>query len=98
MLQSHKPNASTKAPIILEARSIPKRFHDGIALQDVDFDLRHGEIHCVMGENSAGKSTLMNILSGVEADYQGAIFEELPCEFDGRHIGIVLLRITCVRQ
>src|SRR5690606_29692260 len=46
----------------------------GFALENIDFDLRGGEIHCVMGENSAGKSTLMNILSGVETDYQGAIF------------------------
>ena len=45
-------------------RGICKRFAATVALQDIDFDVRQGEVHALAGENGAGKSTLMKILSG----------------------------------
>lgn len=45
------------APHLLEVRGISKSFGAVHALQDVDFTLRAGEIHALLGENGAGKST-----------------------------------------
>jgi putative multiple sugar transport system ATP-binding protein len=52
---------------ILRMQDITKTFPGVRALQDVNLDVRPGEIHAICGENGAGKSTLMKVLSGVHA-------------------------------
>ncbi len=54
---------SDAAPL-LKMRCISKRFPGVLALDDVDFDLRRGEVHVLFGENGAGKSTLINVIAG----------------------------------
>lgn len=49
---------------ILEMTGISKRFPGVLALDQVDFDLRGGEVHVLFGENGAGKSTLINVIAG----------------------------------
>jgi ribose transport system ATP-binding protein len=52
-------------------RGVSKRFGGVLALDNVDFDLNAGEVHGLIGENGAGKSTMMKLLAGVYSDYEG---------------------------
>jgi ribose transport system ATP-binding protein len=47
------------------------RFPGVLALDNVHFDLKPGEVHVLLGENGAGKSTIMKVLAGVYAAYEG---------------------------
>jgi len=58
---------------ILEVKELTKSFPGVLALQNVDFDLYEGEIHCLVGENGAGKSTFIKILSGAYSPDRGRI-------------------------
>ena len=62
---------------ILEAKNISKSFGKIQALDNVNFHLYKGKIHGLLGENGAGKSSLMNILSGIYQPEKGSII------FDG---------------
>jgi ribose transport system ATP-binding protein len=44
-------------PPLLSMHNITKRFPGVLALSDVSFDVRAGEVHALLGENGAGKST-----------------------------------------
>src|SRR5436309_12915937 len=60
---------------ILRVVNLTKEFPGVIALKDVSFDLREGEVHALCGENGAGKSTLIKVLSGIHpaGTYQGTV-------------------------
>ena len=61
---------------LLITHSISKEFNGVYVLNDVDFDLQSGEIHSIIGENGAGKSTFIKILSGVYSPSEGEILIE----------------------
>ena len=65
---------------LLEVKNIYKSFGKIQALNNVDFYLYKGKIHGLLGENGAGKSSLMNILSGIYQPESGSI------HIDGKRI------------
>jgi len=65
-----------EAPILLEASKIVKAFPgvwEHLVLDNIDFDLRSGEVHALLGENGAGKTVLANVLSGFYVATSGII-------------------------
>ncbi len=58
---------------ILELRNITKIFPGVKALDNVQFTLKKGEIHALMGENGAGKSTFIKVITGVHEPNEGQI-------------------------
>lgn len=59
---------------VIELKSIVKRFGSVLANDHIDFDLYLGEAHALLGENGAGKSSLMNVLAGVYQADSGQIY------------------------
>ena len=58
---------------LLSARGISKQFAGIEVLTDVDLDLMRGEIHALLGENGAGKSTFAKIIAGVHRPTRGSL-------------------------
>ncbi len=82
---------STK--IVMQARGLVKRYGNVTALDGVDFELRAGEILAVIGDNGAGKSSLIKALSGATVPDAGEILlDGQPVRFrtpmDARRAGI----------
>jgi ABC-type sugar transport system ATPase subunit len=83
---------------VLATRGLVKEFPGVVALKGVDFDLRYAEIHALVGQNGAGKSTFVKVLAGVYTPTRGEIY------FKGRKVSIKSVRdakrlgITLVHQ
>jgi simple sugar transport system ATP-binding protein len=67
---------------LLEMRGITKGFPGVLANDNIDFDVRAGEVHTLFGENGAGKSTLMRVLYGFYQPDSGKVY------LDGKPVGI----------
>jgi D-xylose transport system ATP-binding protein len=85
-------------PVVLKAENIVKRFPGVVALKNVSLDLRAGEIHALCGENGAGKSTFIKVLSGIHAhgSYEGDfLIDEQVARFrslaDAQDVGIAVI-------
>jgi fructose transport system ATP-binding protein len=65
---------------LLQARGLVKRYGRVTALDHADFDLMPGEILAVIGDNGAGKSSLIKAISGATAPDEGVI------TLDGREV------------
>ncbi|HZD67651.1 MAG TPA: sugar ABC transporter ATP-binding protein [Actinomycetes bacterium] len=60
-------------PAILDLKNVSKRFPGVVALDKVSIGIERGEIHALLGENGAGKSTIVNLIGGVLAADEGEI-------------------------
>jgi ribose transport system ATP-binding protein len=58
---------------VLSAEGVTKRFGGVVALHDASFSCEPGEIHALLGENGAGKSTMVKVLCGVQPADAGTI-------------------------
>ena len=65
---------------LLRVRDIKKTFPGVVALNGVQLEVGTGEVHALLGENGAGKSTMLKILSGAQRPDSG----QGTLEFDGR--------------
>ncbi len=63
-------------PPLLEVRGIGRYFGNVIALKDVSTVVKAGQVTCVLGDNGAGKSTFIKILSGVHTHSEGELLVE----------------------
>ena len=63
-------------PLLVDLHNIAKQFPGVLALDNVDFDLRGGEVHVLFGENGAGKSTLINVIAGTYQADRGTFYFE----------------------
>jgi simple sugar transport system ATP-binding protein len=81
---------------ILELRKATKLYSEVPAIDAVDFELRLGEIHALVGENGAGKSTLTKVMAGVVALTSGAMLVEGRAvtprsPLEARNLGIAMV-------
>ena len=86
-------------PAVLEIRGLTKRFFGTLALDQVDLSVGAGEIHALIGENGAGKSTVIKTLAGLyqpdsgEIHLDGRVVEphqqQLPISFVHQDLGLV---------
>jgi ribose transport system ATP-binding protein len=67
------PSGAPSDDVVVRMDGIDKRFPGVHALDHAHFELRRGEVHALVGENGAGKSTMMKILAGVYAKDAGTI-------------------------
>jgi branched-chain amino acid transport system ATP-binding protein len=65
------PDAAPAA--MLQVEKVTKRFGGLVALSEVSFSIRKGEIYGLIGPNGAGKTTLFNVLTGIYRQDEGAI-------------------------
>lgn len=90
------------AEYLLEMKGITKKFPGVKALDNVHFQLKPQEIHALMGENGAGKSTFIKIITGVHPPDQGEIYlngarVEIRNPHDAQNLGIAAIyqHVTC---
>jgi rhamnose transport system ATP-binding protein len=81
---------------VLELKGITKVFPGVKALDNVHFNLKPGEIHALMGENGAGKSTFIKVITGVHTPEEGEIYlngekVEIKSPKDAQNYGIAAI-------
>ena len=73
------PDGRTIGGVLMEMRNITLRFGGVVAIEDISFDIRQGEIRAIIDPNGAGKSSMLNVINGFyhpqdgEVWYKGAI-------------------------
>ena len=63
----------TIGPAVMEMQNITLRFGGVVAIQDISFDIREGEIRAIIGPNGAGKSSMLNVINGFYHPQEGHV-------------------------
>jgi len=67
------PDGRTIGGVVMEMRNITLRFGGVVAIKDISFDIREGEIRAIIGPNGAGKSSMLNVMSGFYNPQDGEV-------------------------
>ncbi|MCV6825752.1 MULTISPECIES: ABC transporter ATP-binding protein [Halocynthiibacter] len=59
--------------VMMEMKNITLRFGGVVAIKDISFDIREGEIRAIIGPNGAGKSSMLNVISGFYNPQEGDV-------------------------
>ena len=62
--------------VLMELKHITLRFGGVVAIKDISFDIREGEIRAIIGPNGAGKSSMLNVISGFYTPSEGEVWFE----------------------
>ena len=90
--------AAEDAAPVLEVRGLRKEFPGTLALDDVSLEVRRGEIHALLGENGAGKSTMIKCICGAYSSTAGEVLiEGKPVSFSDPR-GALAAGIAVVHQ
>ena len=60
--------------VVMEMKNITLRFGGVVAIKDISFDIREGEIRAIIGPNGAGKSSMLNVISGFYVPQEGEVW------------------------
>jgi len=60
--------------VMMEMKNITLRFGGVVAIKDISFDIREGEIRAIIGPNGAGKSSMLNVMSGFYVPQEGEVW------------------------
>ena len=63
-----------ESKVVIQMKDIVKKFGDFTANDHINLTVHKGEVHAILGENGAGKSTMMNVLCGLYKPTSGQIF------------------------
>ena len=69
-------DAADAEDVILRLEGVSKVYSGTVALKQTNFEIRRGAVNVLVGENGAGKSTMMKIIAGVESQTTGRILLE----------------------
>ncbi len=74
-VESHvTPDGRTIGGVLMEMKNITLRFGGVVAIKDISFDIREGEIRAIIGPNGAGKSSMLNVISGFYHPQEGEVW------------------------
>ncbi|MBK5945277.1 ABC transporter ATP-binding protein [Rhodobacter veldkampii DSM 11550] len=68
------PDGRQIGPVLMEMKNITLRFGGVVAIKDISFDIREGEIRAIIGPNGAGKSSMLNVISGFYVPSEGEVW------------------------
>lgn len=65
----------------MKLSNITKKYDDKIIFENFSLDIPNGKILAIMGKSGRGKTTLLNIIAGLDKNFSGEILNEEPCAY-----------------